>query len=58
MSVTLLRVSHPKLDFTKDPYPYAIDECFDLYNALVHSNGQVIGMSGQDLKLILSGDSA
>lgn len=42
----------------QDPYPYAIDECYDLYNALVNSNGQVIGMSGKDLKLIFSGDSA
>ncbi|CAG8724754.1 284_t:CDS:2, partial [Acaulospora morrowiae] len=28
------------------PYPYAMEECFDVYQSLVESNGEVIGMRG------------
>lgn len=41
-----------------DPYPYAVDEVFDTYQALVDTVGAVIGMSGHSLKIIASGDSA
>lgn len=41
-----------------DPYPYAVDECFDAYRSLVDSGGQIVGMSGHKLNIILSGDSA
>jgi hypothetical protein len=41
-----------------DPYPYAIDEAFDVYRVLVESAGTVIGMSGRKLNIIVSGDSA
>ncbi|KAF8639568.1 hypothetical protein AX17_001470 [Amanita inopinata Kibby_2008] len=40
------------------PYPFAIDEAFDAYRTLVDSVGRCIGMSGQNLRVILSGDSA
>ncbi|THH32313.1 hypothetical protein EUX98_g1913 [Antrodiella citrinella] len=40
------------------PYPFAIDECFDLYRSLVDSAGKIIGMSGTKLNVIFSGDSA
>lgn len=40
------------------PYPYAVDECFDAYRSLVDSGGQIVGMSGHKLNIILSGDSA
>ncbi|KZT71007.1 alpha/beta-hydrolase [Daedalea quercina L-15889] len=40
------------------PYPFAIDECFDVYQLLVESGGKIIGMSGHKLNVILSGDSA
>ncbi|KIJ67977.1 hypothetical protein HYDPIDRAFT_173697 [Hydnomerulius pinastri MD-312] len=40
------------------PYPFAIDECFDLYRLLAESSGRCIGMSGKKLNVILSGDSA
>ncbi|TRM69386.1 Alpha/Beta hydrolase protein [Schizophyllum amplum] len=40
------------------PYPFAIDEVFDLYRALVDTNGANIGMSGKKLNIIISGDSA
>ncbi|KAI0706850.1 Alpha/Beta hydrolase protein [Cerioporus squamosus] len=40
------------------PYPYSIDECFDLYRVLVETTGMVIGMSGHALNIILTGDSA
>ena len=41
-----------------DPYPYSIDECFDLYRVLVETTGMVIGMSGHALNIICTGDSA
>ncbi|KZV74437.1 alpha/beta-hydrolase [Peniophora sp. CONT] len=40
------------------PYPYAIEECFDLYRVLMESKGKAIGMSGKKLNVILTGDSA
>jgi len=41
-----------------DPYPFAIDEAFDVYRLLVDSGGTSIGMSGRKLNVILTGDSA
>ncbi|KAF8919831.1 Alpha/Beta hydrolase protein [Mucidula mucida] len=49
------------LDYGKAPeypYPFAIDEAFDLYRLLVESGGSIIGMSGKNLKVIMTGDSA
>ncbi|KAI0328607.1 alpha/beta-hydrolase [Cubamyces sp. BRFM 1775] len=40
------------------PYPFSIDECFDLYRVLVETTGIVIGMSGRELNIICTGDSA
>ncbi|PCH43792.1 alpha/beta-hydrolase [Wolfiporia cocos MD-104 SS10] len=40
------------------PYPYAIDECFDVYRSLVDSAGQIVGMSGHKFSVVLTGDSA
>lgn len=41
------------------PYPWPIEECFDLYVALIQSKGKIIGLSGEkDLNIILLGDSA
>ncbi|KAF5380497.1 hypothetical protein D9615_004574 [Tricholomella constricta] len=40
------------------PYPFAIDEAYDTYKLLVESAGRVIGMSGEKLNVIISGDSA
>ncbi|OBZ68289.1 Hormone-sensitive lipase [Grifola frondosa] len=40
------------------PYPFAIDECFDLYRVLVECSGKIIGMSGAKLNVIFTGDSA
>ncbi|KAG5648594.1 hypothetical protein DXG03_003205 [Asterophora parasitica] len=40
------------------PYPFAIDEAYDTYKVLVESVGRVIGMSGDKLNTIISGDSA
>ncbi|KAJ3759141.1 Alpha/Beta hydrolase protein [Lentinula raphanica] len=41
-----------------DPYPFAIDEAFDIYRLLVDSAGAVIGMSGKKLNVVITGDSA
>ena len=41
-----------------DPYPFAIDECFDAYRVLVETAGKIIGMSGAGLDVVFSGDSA
>jgi acetyl esterase/lipase len=52
------------------PYPYALEECFDFYRALVTTNGECIGMKGWEtvidgkvrrrkpLRIIITGDSA
>ncbi|SPO38009.1 related to hormone-sensitive lipase [Pseudozyma flocculosa] len=41
------------------PYPYAVEECYDVYRSLVESGGSIIGMSGgPNFRTILSGDSA
>nr|GAT43008.1 predicted protein [Mycena chlorophos] len=40
------------------PYPFAIDEAFDMYKVLVESTGTVLGMSGKKLNILISGDSA
>ncbi|KAH9858745.1 Alpha/Beta hydrolase protein [Lenzites betulinus] len=40
------------------PYPFPIDECFDLYRVLVETTGIAVGMSGRELNIICTGDSA
>lgn len=41
------------------PYPYALEECFDVYRTLIETRGKAIGMSGSSrMRIILSGDSA
>ncbi|TKX25103.1 alpha/beta hydrolase fold-containing protein 9 [Elsinoe australis] len=50
------------LDYKKAPeypYPYALNECYDVYHTLVASRGTCIGLSGQFVpKIVVSGDSA
>lgn len=50
------------------PYPYALEEVYDAYRAIVSSNGAVIGMSGwkfpgnsldkKPIRIVAAGDSA
>ncbi|KAK2464247.1 hypothetical protein APHAL10511_003704 [Amanita phalloides] len=40
------------------PYPFAIDEAYDVYRSILDSVGRCIGMSGKTLRIIISGDSA
>ncbi|KAJ2882008.1 hypothetical protein IWW38_005717, partial [Coemansia aciculifera] len=44
------------------PYPYAIDQCYEVYRALVQTNGRCIGLdpdsSDGPLRIVLAGDSA
>lgn len=50
------------LDYKKAPeypYPYALNECFDVYATLIRTKGKCIGMSGRDTpRIIVTGDSA
>ncbi|RDL40223.1 uncharacterized protein BP5553_00202 [Venustampulla echinocandica] len=50
------------LDYRKAPeypYPYALNECFDVYCTIVASKGRCIGLSGEKVpKVVISGDSA
>ncbi|EFQ34789.1 hypothetical protein CGRA01v4_01704 [Colletotrichum graminicola] len=50
------------LDYKKAPefpYPYALNECFDVYTTLIRSKGRCIGMSGRETpKIVVTGDSA
>lgn len=41
------------------PYPYALNECYDVYHTLMATRGRCIGLSGQERPhIILTGDSA
>lgn len=41
------------------PYPWPIEECFDLYISIIESNGRVLGLSGEkSIQIIFIGDSA
>lgn len=50
------------LDYKKapeHPYPYALNECYDVYHAIIASRGRCMGLSGeQEPKIVVSGDSA
>ena len=50
------------LDYRKAPeypYPYALNECYDVYHTLVVTLGRCIGLAGQTPpRIILTGDSA
>ncbi|XXG96311.1 hypothetical protein Hte_002592 [Hypoxylon texense] len=50
------------LDYKKAPefpYPYALNECFDVYTTIIRSKGRCIGMSGLETpKVVVTGDSA
>lgn len=50
------------LDYKKAPeypYPYALNECYDVYHMIMASRGRCVGLSGaRDPKVIVSGDSA
>ncbi|KAI9804727.1 MAG: hypothetical protein M1825_001095 [Sarcosagium campestre] len=41
------------------PYPFALNECYDVYHTLVASRGRCIGLSGEiEPRIVLCGDSA
>ncbi|KAG5973567.1 hypothetical protein E4U58_004840 [Claviceps cyperi] len=50
------------LDYKKAPefpYPYALNEIFDVYDAIINTRGRCIGLSGQDMpRIVITGDSA
>ncbi|RDW82354.1 hormone-sensitive lipase [Coleophoma cylindrospora] len=50
------------LDYKKAPefpYPYALNECYDVYNTIVASHGRCLGLSGDFApKIVVTGDSA
>ncbi len=50
------------LDYKKapeHPYPYALNECYDVYHSLMFTNGRCIGLGGHSApRVILTGDSA
>ncbi|KAK4242141.1 hypothetical protein C8A03DRAFT_29726 [Achaetomium macrosporum] len=50
------------LDYKKAPeypYPYALNECYDVYTSIVKSRGRCIGLSGKEVpKVVITGDSA
>lgn len=50
------------LDYRKAPefpYPYALNECYDVYHTIVASRGRCMGLSGEnEPRIVVSGDSA
>lgn len=52
------------IDYGKSPeypYPWAVEECFDVYKSIVETNGKCVGLTvpeGKRLKIVLIGDSA
>ncbi|EWC47644.1 hypothetical protein DRE_03264 [Drechslerella stenobrocha 248] len=41
------------------PYPYALNECYDVYHSIVYTNGKCVGLSGENKpRVVLVGDSA
>ncbi|KAL2205140.1 alpha/beta-hydrolase [Sarocladium strictum] len=41
------------------PYPFALNECFDVYSTIHQTRGRCIGMSGNQIpRVIITGDSA
>lgn len=56
------RIPVLSLDYKKAPeypYPYALNECFDVYSAIMQSKGRCIGLSGEKSPhIIITGDSA
>ena len=50
------------LDYKKapeHPYPFAINECFDVYMTIANTKGKCVGLSGTEVpRVIITGDSA
>ncbi|KAK3490578.1 Alpha/Beta hydrolase protein [Neurospora hispaniola] len=50
------------LDYKKAPefpYPYALNECYDVYSTIIKTKGRCIGLSGREVpKIVVTGDSA
>ncbi|KAK3989587.1 putative hydrolase [Cladorrhinum sp. PSN332] len=50
------------LDYKKAPeypYPYALNECYDVYSTIIKTKGRCIGLSGDQVpKVVITGDSA
>lgn len=50
------------LDYRKAPewpYPYALNECYDVYHSIITTRGRCMGLSGENIpKVVVSGDSA
>lgn len=50
------------LDYKKAPeypYPYALNECYDVYTTIINSRGRCLGLSGKEVpRVVITGDSA
>ena len=55
--VPILSINYKKAP--EYPYPYALNECYDVYHTLMTTRGRCIGLSGRTCpKVVVTGDSA
>jgi acetyl esterase/lipase len=57
MGIPILSLDYKKAP--EYPYPYALNECYDVYQTIMTSRGRCLGFSGQNYpRIVITGESA
>lgn len=57
LGLPILSVDYGKAP--EHPYPYALNQCYDVYHTLIATCGRCIGLSGKSVpRIVMTGDSA